>query len=207
MEFTEGLFRGFTTLNSLIPKNKIWCRITELTAKAHPTKASKRLVSYRVGYWETEPTPDSPTSTPIVLNVEGIPTELFYVLIDSQQTELSQLEKLCYEDFITYKALGKGYKTELELNRLIDFYDRYPAPRSVIDDSSRKTIVTSASSVVIYRSVDLLSELTLVSETVYITINKQCYSYPVNFSAHNQWLTDALKLHVSPYALKAVNIL
>lgn len=207
MEFEEGLFRGVQTLGSLIPKNNIWCRITELIAVAHPTKASKRLVSYRIGYWDEIPTIDSPTCNALVLNVEGVRTEVFYVLVDSSIVDLVSLERACFDDFITSKVMGLGYLTEMELYRLIDFYGKYPAPRAILDYSDRTTTITAARHTTTYRSIDLVSELTLESEIATLSIQAQSHDYATPFTLYNQWLDTAIALHISPHSLKAVNIL
>jgi hypothetical protein len=203
MEFTDGLFRGFKTLYSLLPATNLWCRITEIVLLAHPVKLSRRLACYQVGYWETEPTPESEVATPLVIKVDGLQTQTFYVLIDASITDLAKIEQLCFEDFDNKKVMGRGYLNSMEQTRLIDFYRKRRYPHSIIDTEGRKVDVDGFTHETIYRS-DGLNALELISEQGKVLLTKSTPAFNQEYKLNNRWLVETARRYISPNTLKAL---
>jgi hypothetical protein len=203
MEFTEGLFRGFKTLNSLIHTNNIWCRITEIRLLAHPIRLSKRLAIYQVGYWTEEPTPESNTSMPLILTLDRVPYDTFFVYVPSNINDLPTIERICFEDFEKKKMIGREYLTDIKTNQLLSFYQNGVCPHNVVTSDDKTTRIRGMVHETVYLS-DGLNALELTSEEGHILEDLSRKSFPQTYLDRNEWIRPLVENYVLPNTLKAL---
>lgn len=205
IDFTAGLFRGFQTLNSLLPGNNLWCRVSEIKLIAHPKKVQKRIAEYKIVYWKEQPTEigDDPFNLAIVH--EGLTYNSFVCEVNYDKQEVTDIVNVCVMDFLQTKAIGLGFKEMKKITDMLAFYRKSKYVWKVATvELPKDVIVNDAQHETILKGTHAKYPPVLFSHIATIRSGEQTLTINTPYQFSNLWFREACIALVSPNTLKAI---